>query len=58
MGLQPPPAATRSSPQRAPFTQDSETGTWVGVDEDFGMRLRGGDATRLIPLTTVLETPR
>jgi len=42
----------------APLTRNGETGTWVGVDEDFGMLLRVGDATRLIPLTTVLETPR
>ena len=34
----------------------TETGTFMGVDENFGMLLRGGDDTRLIPLTTCLET--
>ena len=38
-----------------PLTQDGITGTWLGVDEDFGMLLREGDATRCIPLTTLLE---
>jgi len=41
-----------------PVTQGGMTGTWVGVDEDFGLLLRVGDATRLIPLTTLLETPQ
>ncbi|RXV64328.1 hypothetical protein C6W92_07935 [Roseovarius sp. A46] len=31
------------------------TGTWVGVDEDFGMLMREGDITHLIPLTSLLE---
>ena len=31
-------------------------GTFVGVDEDFGMLLRDAETTHLIPLTTVLET--
>ncbi|MDZ7710417.1 MAG: DUF4444 domain-containing protein [Roseovarius sp.] len=37
------------------ITQDGMSGTWLGVDEDFGMLLRVGDETRLIPLTTLLE---
>lgn len=32
------------------------SGTFLGVDEDFGMLLRDADTTRLIPLTTQLET--
>lgn len=32
------------------------SGTFLGVDEDFGMLLRRADATDLIPLTTILET--
>lgn len=38
-------------------TQNGQSGTFMGVDEDFGMLLRaqGGENT-LIPLTTVLET--
>lgn len=32
-------------------------GTFMGVDEDFGMLLRTGDTPRLIPLTTLLEAP-
>jgi len=31
------------------------SGTFVGVDEQFGMLLRRGDETRLIPLTACLE---
>ncbi len=31
------------------------TGTFVGVDENFGMLLRNGNDTRLIPMTTCLE---
>ena len=34
---------------------DGQTGTFLGVDERFGMLLRTGDTTHLIPLTTVLE---
>ena len=30
-------------------------GTFLGVDADFGMLLRDGETTHLIPLTTVLE---
>ncbi|MEL7097351.1 MAG: DUF4444 domain-containing protein [Pseudomonadota bacterium] len=33
----------------------SLTGTFLGVDEDFGMLLRDGTTTHLIPLTSVLE---
>lgn len=33
----------------------SLSGTFLGVDEDFGMLLRQGEQTHLIPLTTVLE---
>ena len=32
------------------------SGTFLGVDEDFGMLLRDAERTRLIPLTTLLET--
>lgn len=32
------------------------TGTFLGVDEDFGMLLRHADSTTLIPLTALLET--
>jgi BirA family transcriptional regulator, biotin operon repressor / biotin---[acetyl-CoA-carboxylase] ligase len=32
------------------------TGTFLGVDEDFGMLLRDPETTHLIPLTTRLET--
>lgn len=39
-----------------PLSHGGESGTWLGVDEDFGMLLRVGDATRLVPLTTLLET--
>ncbi|MBB96106.1 MAG: hypothetical protein CML68_16125 [Rhodobacteraceae bacterium] len=36
-------------------TRDGRAGTFLGVDESFGMLLRGDDATHLIPLTTLLE---
>lgn len=32
------------------------TGTFLGVDENFGMLLRDGEKTHLIPLSTILET--
>ncbi|WP_299750609.1 biotin/lipoate--protein ligase family protein [uncultured Tateyamaria sp.] len=35
----------------------SLTGTFLGVDEEFGMLLRNADTTHLIPLTTMLEDP-
>lgn len=36
-------------------TQGQNTGTFLGIDEDFGMLLRDDAATHLIPLTTLLE---
>jgi biotin-(acetyl-CoA carboxylase) ligase len=40
-----------------PLEHGGEGGTWLGVDEDFGMILRtGDDTTRLVPLTSLLET--
>lgn len=36
-------------------TQNGLTGSFLGVDERFGMLLRDDNATHLIPLTTVLE---
>lgn len=36
-------------------TQNGLTGTFMGVDEDFGMLIRDGETTRLVPLTTLLE---
>ena len=32
-------------------------GTFLGIDQDFGMLLRDKETTHLIPLTTLLETP-
>jgi len=37
-------------------TVNGTTGTFVGVDERFGMLLRTKETTHLIPLSTVLET--
>ncbi|RVT85397.1 DUF4444 domain-containing protein [Rhodobacteraceae bacterium CCMM004] len=37
--------------------QDGRSGTFVGVDERFGMLLRDGDGTHLIPMTTLLKDP-
>jgi biotin-(acetyl-CoA carboxylase) ligase len=39
------------------LTRGGVTGTFVGVDERFGLLFRVGDETRLIPLTEVLEGP-
>lgn len=39
-------------------TRDGLSGTFLGVDEDFGMLLRAGDGTHLVPLSTVLEQSR
>jgi biotin-(acetyl-CoA carboxylase) ligase len=39
-----------------PIDCSARTGTFLGVDEAFGMLLRDADATHLIPLTTLLET--
>lgn len=36
-------------------THGTHSGTFVGVDEDFGMLLRDGDTTHLIPITDLLE---
>ncbi|SPF81676.1 biotin/lipoate--protein ligase family protein [Pseudoprimorskyibacter insulae] len=36
-------------------TRNGLTGTFLGVDEDFGMLLRDSETTHLIPLTTLLE---
>ncbi len=38
-----------------PLTHDGQSGTFVGIDEQFGMLFRHGDTTRLIPLTSLLE---
>lgn len=38
-----------------PITQAGLTGTFLGVDEDFGMLLRDATNTHLIPLTSLLE---
>jgi biotin-(acetyl-CoA carboxylase) ligase len=35
--------------------QNGQSGTFVGVDENFGMLLRDQDTTHLIPLTSLLE---
>lgn len=35
--------------------QNGQAGTFLGVDEAFGMLLRDADTTHLIPLTTLLE---
>lgn len=39
-----------------PVTQGGFSGTWLGVDERFGMLIRDADQTHLIPLTSLLET--
>ena len=38
------------------ITQDGVSGTWLGVDERFGMLIRAGDDTHLIPLSSILES--
>ena len=38
-------------------TQNGISGAWLGVDERFGMLIRAGDTTHLIPLSKILETP-
>ncbi|MDE4173414.1 DUF4444 domain-containing protein [Phaeobacter sp. PT47_59] len=40
-----------------PIEQQALSGTFLGIDEAFGMLLRDGETTHLIPLTTLLETP-
>lgn len=37
------------------ITQGDLSGTYLGVDENFGMLLRDAETTHLIPLSTVLE---
>lgn len=37
------------------ITQGGRNGTFLGVDENFGMLLREGDTTHLLPLSTLLE---
>ena len=39
-----------------PFTHNGISGTFLGIDENFGMLLRDGDTTHLIPMTEILET--
>ena len=39
-------------------TQGGQSGTWLGVDDRFGMLLRDAAGTHLIPLSTRLEAPR
>ena len=38
-------------------TQNGLSGSFLGVDENFGMLLRRGEQTHLLPLSTVLEQP-
>ncbi|NCQ25394.1 MAG: hypothetical protein COW54_10980 [Rhodobacteraceae bacterium CG17_big_fil_post_rev_8_21_14_2_50_63_15] len=38
-------------------TQNGLRGTFIGVDEHFGMLLSADETTHLIPLSTILETP-
>ncbi|MEM6887924.1 MAG: DUF4444 domain-containing protein [Pseudomonadota bacterium] len=43
---------------KEPSQVAGQTGTFVGVDEDFGMLLQSDDRTRMIPLTDILtEAP-
>ncbi len=37
-------------------TQNGISGSWLGVDERFGMLIRDGDTTHLIPLSSILES--
>ncbi|KAE9628204.1 biotin/lipoate--protein ligase family protein [Parasedimentitalea maritima] len=36
--------------------QNALSGSFLGIDEDFGMLLRAEDTTHMIPLTSLLET--
>ena len=36
-------------------TLNGKTGTFLGIDEDFGLLLRDAETTHLIPLTSILE---
>ena len=38
-------------------TVGARTGTFLGVDEDFGMLLRDTTGTHALPLTDLLEAP-
>ena len=38
-------------------TVGAQSGSFLGIDEDFGMLLRDGETTHLIPLSTLLEAP-
>ncbi len=38
-----------------PVNQGDHSGTFLGIDEDFGMLVRDDETTHLIPLTTLLE---
>jgi len=40
------------------ITIDGRSGTYLGVDDRFGMLVRDNDTTHLIPLSTRLETPQ
>ncbi len=40
-----------------PVQQGGFSGTFLGIDEAFGMLLRDDETTHLIPLTELLETP-
>ena len=37
------------------ITIQGRTGTYLGIDERFGMLLRDAETTHLIPLTTLLK---
>ena len=39
------------------IVQAGMSGTFLGIDQNFGMLLRDEETTHLIPLTTLLETP-
>ncbi len=39
------------------LTTHGKTGTFIGVDEHFGMLLRHGETTEIIPLTSLLKDP-
>ena len=40
-----------------PMTRGAHSGTFLGVDESFGMLLRDDETTHLIPLTDLLQEP-
>ncbi|MDD9979433.1 MAG: DUF4444 domain-containing protein, partial [Boseongicola sp.] len=39
-----------------PIEIEGLSGTYLGIDEDFGMLLRDNETTHAIPLTRLLET--